>query len=143
MYLASGGRVDTDNAYVKANLHNMSAEIDGRVKSVWVKENEWIKKGQPILELDPEPFEIAVRAAEANLAAVRQELKSLYSEYRRASVDIELVKKRIVFFTPRYERQKSCVLTVFPALPVSKKRHLSYKLQSRNYELLKNIVESY
>ena len=90
MYLSSGGKINTDNAYVKANLHNMSSEIDGRVKSVLVKENERIKKGQPILELDPEPFEIAVRAAEANLAAVKQELKSLLSEYRRASVDIEL-----------------------------------------------------
>ena len=106
MYLSSGGKINTDNAYVKANLHNMSSEIDGRVKSVLVKENEWIKKGQPILELDPEPFEIAVRAAEANLAAVKQELKSLLSEYRRASVDIELAKKRTVFLTTRYERQK-------------------------------------
>ena len=45
MYLSSGGKINTDNAYVKASLHNMSSEIDGRVKSVWVKENEWIKKG--------------------------------------------------------------------------------------------------
>ena len=65
MYLASGGTIDTDNAYVKARLHNISAEIDGRVRSVQVLENERVSKGQILLDLDREPFEIAKRSAEA------------------------------------------------------------------------------
>ena len=105
-YLASGGSIDTDNAYVKARLHNLSSEIDGRVQFVLVKENERVKKGQPIIELDPEPYEIAIREAQANLAAIHQDLKSLRSEYRGSSVDIALAKKRIAYLTTRYERQK-------------------------------------
>ena len=45
LYLASGGTIDTDNAYVKARLHNISAEIDGRVRSVQVLENERVSRG--------------------------------------------------------------------------------------------------
>ena len=106
VYVASGGSVETDNAYVKARLHNMSSEIDGRVKKVLVRENERVRKGQAIIELDPRPYAIAMRAAEAKLASVRQDLKSLHSEYRRASIDINLAKKRIVYLKTRHERQK-------------------------------------
>ena len=106
VYVASGGSVETDNAYVKARLHNMSSEIDGRVKKVLVRENERVRKGQAIIELDSRPYAIAMRAAEAKLASVRQNLKSLHSEYRRASIDINLAKKRIVYLKTRYERQK-------------------------------------
>lgn len=106
IFLASGGAVDTDNAYVKARLHNMSAEVDGRVLAVLVEENDRVEKGQPLLRLDPEPYEIAMRAAKADLAAIRQDILSLADEYRRAAVDIELAKKRVTYLTTLHERQK-------------------------------------
>ena len=105
MYLNSGGTIDTDNAYVKARLHNISAEIDGRVLSVGVKENDRIEKGQVLLVLDPEPFEIAKRAVEAELASIRQEIESKRSEYRRSFIDIALAKKRIAYLKTQYDRK--------------------------------------
>ena len=106
VYLNSGGSIETDNAYVKARLHNMSSEVDGRVEKVLVNENERVRKGQAIIELDSRPYAIAMRAAEAKLASVRQKLKSLHSDYRRASIDIKLAKKRIIYLETRYDRQK-------------------------------------
>ena len=64
VYLASGGTIDSENAYVKARLHNVSSEINGRVLSVRVKENERVEKGKVLFELDREPYEIAMRAAD-------------------------------------------------------------------------------
>ena len=49
MYLASGGTIDTDNAYVKARLHNISSEIDGRVIFVKVQENERVEKVSDVI----------------------------------------------------------------------------------------------
>ena len=132
-YLISGGSIDTDNAYVKARLHNLSLEIDGRVQFVLVKENERVKKGQPLIELDPEPYEIAIRAAQANLAAIRQDLKSLRSEYRRASVDIALVKKRIVYLTTRHERQKKLRATGVSS--IARLDEAAFQLQIAEQEL--------
>ena len=132
-YLASGGSIDTDNAYVKARLHNLSSEIDGRVQFVLVKENERVKKGQPIIELDPEPYEIAIRAAQANLAAIHQDLKSLRSEYRRSSVDIALAKKRIAYLTTRYERQKKLRATGVSS--IARLDEAAFQLQIAEQEL--------
>ena len=106
MYLASGGTIDTDNAYVKARLHNISAEIDGKVRSVHVLENERVEKGQVLLDLDREPFEIAKRAAEAELASIRQAIDSKRSEYRRSLIDIALAKKRIAYLKTQHDRKK-------------------------------------
>ncbi|MDG2205226.1 MAG: HlyD family secretion protein [Alphaproteobacteria bacterium] len=132
-YLASGGSIDTDNAYVKARLHNLSSEIDGRVQFVLVKENERVKTGQTIIELDPEPYEIAIRAAQANLAAIHQDLKSLRSEYRRSSVDIALAKKRIAYLTTRYERQKKLRATGVSS--IARLDEAAFQLQIAEQEL--------
>ena len=132
-YLMSGGSVDTDNAYVKARLHNLSSEIDGRVQFVLVKENERVKKGQLIIELDPEPYQIAIRAAQASLAAIRQDLKSLRSEYRRSSVDIALAEKRIVYLTTRHERQKKLRATGVSS--IARLDEAAFQLQIAEQEL--------
>lgn len=132
-YMASGGTVDTDNAYVKARLHNLSSEIDGRVGFVLAEENEKVKKGQVIVELDPEPYEIAMRAAEANLAAIRQDLKSLVSEYRRSAVDIELAKKRIAYLTTRHDRQKKLRATGVSS--IARLDEAAFQLQIAEQEL--------
>ena len=106
MYSDSGGTIDTDNAYVKARLHNISAEIDGRVLSVQVRENDRVEKGQVLLVLDPEPFEIARRAVEAELASIRQKIESKRSGYRRSFIDIALAKKRIAYLKTQHDRKK-------------------------------------
>ena len=44
-----------------------------------------VTKGQLLYRIDPEPFEIAVRAAEANLALVQQNLRVSDSEVVRST----------------------------------------------------------
>ncbi|MEK9723372.1 MAG: biotin/lipoyl-binding protein, partial [Rhodospirillaceae bacterium] len=132
-YLATGGTVDTENAYVKARLHNISTEIDGLVKFVLVDENDRVIKGQMLLELDPEPYEIAIRAAEAELASIRQDIESRRWEYRRSAVDIELAKKRIAFLTTRHERQKK--LRATGVASVARLDEAEFELQIAKEEL--------
>ena len=59
-----------------------------------------------LLVLDPEPFEIARRAVEAELASIRQEIESKRSEYRRSLIDIALAKKRIAYLKTQHDRKK-------------------------------------
>jgi len=132
-YVTSGGFIETENAYVKARLHNMSPEIDGRVQFVLVKENDRVEKGQVLLELDPEPYEIAMRAAKAELAAIRQDIKSIRSEYRRSSVDIELAKQRINYLTTRHGRQKK--LRATGASSAARLDEAAFELQIAEQEL--------
>ena len=59
----------TDNAYLKANIANVSIEIMGVVKEVLVDNNKEIKQGQIIALIDDHDFKANLAKTEAALAA--------------------------------------------------------------------------
>ena len=63
-----GGRyVTTENAYVKADIAQISAEVAGRVLEVHVHDHAEVKAGDLLVTIDPEPFRVALAKAEAEL----------------------------------------------------------------------------
>ena len=70
-YLASGRYISTDNAYVGAQKVLITPDISGKIASVTVAEGQRVNAGDALIEIDPEPFRIAVTQAEARLAGVR------------------------------------------------------------------------
>ena len=71
IYLRGGRMVETDNAYVKADLVPVSAEVAGTITEVLIRENQAVSAGQALFRIDPAPFEVAVSKAAAKLAQVR------------------------------------------------------------------------
>ena len=62
---------DTDDAQVDGHLIQVSSRINGHVLKVYVEENQVVKAGQPIAELDPSDYQVAVENAEAALASAQ------------------------------------------------------------------------
>jgi membrane fusion protein (multidrug efflux system) len=62
---------DTDDAQVNGHLIQVSARISGQVVKVDVDENQLVKKGDPIAELDPSDYQVAVENAQAALDSAR------------------------------------------------------------------------
>lgn len=62
---------DTDDAQISGHLIQISARIQGHVSKVYVEENEQVKAGQVIAELDPRDFQVAVEQAKATLASAQ------------------------------------------------------------------------
>ncbi len=62
---------DTDDAQVNGHLIQVSSRISGHVLKVDVEENQLVKAGDPIAELDPSDYQVAVENAEAALASAR------------------------------------------------------------------------
>ena len=62
---------DTDDAQVNGHLIQISSRINGTVLNVDVKENQMVKAGDLIAELDPRDYDVAVENAEAALASAR------------------------------------------------------------------------
>jgi membrane fusion protein (multidrug efflux system) len=59
---------DTDDAQVNGHLIQVSSRISGQVIKVDVEENQVVKAGDTIAELDPKDFDVAVENAQAALA---------------------------------------------------------------------------
>jgi len=62
---------DTDDAQVNGHLIQVSSRIAGQVAKVYVEENQVVKAGDVIAELDPSDYKVAVENAEAALASAQ------------------------------------------------------------------------
>ncbi len=60
---------DTDDAAVDGHLMQVSARVPGTVLQVAVEENQFVRKGDLIAQLDPRDYEVAVENAQAELDA--------------------------------------------------------------------------
>jgi membrane fusion protein (multidrug efflux system) len=105
-YARSARWAETDNAYVKAHVIAISAEVTGRVAEVPVKDQQRVARGALLFRLDPVPFQLAVSRAEAQLSVTRTEIETLRSEYRGANLDAEAAAERIPFLVRQFERQR-------------------------------------
>ena len=68
---AHHGRVSTDDAQVDAEVLPVPVRIGGVVAQVLFNENDEVKEGQVLIQLDDEPQKVKVAQAEAALAAAQ------------------------------------------------------------------------
>ena len=64
--------VSTDNAYLNANRIEMAAQVSGPVRALWVRDQQTVKYGELLFQIDPQPYQLAVDEAEAQLEMVNQ-----------------------------------------------------------------------
>ena len=62
---------DTDDAQVNGHLIQISSRITGQIIKVDVDENQFVKAGDEIVQLDPRDYQVAVENAEAALASAQ------------------------------------------------------------------------
>ena len=106
LYARGGSLVDTENAYIKADIVAVGAEIAGRVIEVGVQDNQAVAKGDLLFRLDPEPSQLDLDRARAQMEVVRTELQSLRAEYRETVLEATEARERIDFLARQLERQE-------------------------------------
>jgi membrane fusion protein (multidrug efflux system) len=74
MWYRSHNFVDTENAYVAGHVHPVSARIAGVVTRVLVDDNQHVKAGDVIAELDPADQHVRVEQIEAQIASAKQQV---------------------------------------------------------------------
>ena len=67
----------TDDAQADVHLYPVSSRVSGYVIRVNVDDNQWVKMGTVLVEIDPKDYEVAVAQAQANLASAEATAKSL------------------------------------------------------------------
>ena len=61
----------TDDAQVDGDIYAITSRIAGTVKAVYVEDNQAVKAGQLLVDLDPRDYEVALEQAKAALNASR------------------------------------------------------------------------
>ncbi|WP_244813729.1 HlyD family secretion protein [Caballeronia sp. Lep1P3] len=84
----------TRDGRVRADVVNVAPDVSGAVVQMPVRDNQFVKKGDLLMEIDPSHYRIAVEQAQANVAARAAELHMRREDaQRRADMDSLVVSK--------------------------------------------------
>ena len=80
----------TDDAYVNGNVVQITPQISGTVVSIGADDTQFVKVGQPLVQLDQADAKVALDQAEAQLAKTVREVRNLFatSAQLRAAVQM-------------------------------------------------------
>jgi membrane fusion protein (multidrug efflux system) len=67
---------------------SVASQVNGRVIAVHIKENQSVKKGDVLFDIDPEPFNIALTRAQADLAIAGQSARQDHAEINAAKAQV-------------------------------------------------------
>jgi membrane fusion protein (multidrug efflux system) len=86
--------ISTDNAFVEARIHTIAARVPGMTTRVMVRDNQFVRKGDLLVELDPGDYRARVANAAASLAVAQNETAGTYAqvEAARAAVNSDRAK---------------------------------------------------
>ena len=60
-------RESTDDAQIDGNINPVAAKVSGHVLAIDVKDNQFVKAGTVVVEIDPKDYEVALEKARADL----------------------------------------------------------------------------
>lgn len=109
LYLTGGRYVSTDDAYVRADKLAVSTDVSGIVREIGVHEGETVTAGQVLFRLDPQPFEIALAGAKADLAETALSIEAMRQDYRRVLRDIGAQQAQVDLDRAQFERYANLV----------------------------------
>jgi membrane fusion protein (multidrug efflux system) len=105
-----GGRyITTENAYVKADIAQISAEVTGRVLEMHIRDHAEVKAGDVLLTIDPEPFRVALAKADAELDSTRSQVRTLVATWREAQSELHEAESKVGYWNAQLARQKTLV----------------------------------
>jgi membrane fusion protein (multidrug efflux system) len=97
-YFYSGYRkthVSTDDAFIDGNIHTVAAKIYGTVKAIYVNDNQPVKTGDLLLEIDPADYSVRYREASSAVGAEKAKLAEAETRIEAAKANLELQRANL------------------------------------------------
>jgi len=104
-YLSGGRYVETDNAQMQAGKVMIAASVSGKVVSVEVQENQFVKAGQVLFRIDSSSFETGVSEAEAGVASARSSAGSTRADLAASQADLRKSEAALAYARAEARRQ--------------------------------------
>jgi membrane fusion protein (multidrug efflux system) len=106
LYLATGRYVTEEDSYVQAVNVSISPQVAGQVVAIAARSNTSVRRDNPLFNLDPEPYRIALANAEAQLGIARDQVRNLIETYRSRLKQIDEATATLDYAQTNYDRQQ-------------------------------------
>jgi membrane fusion protein (multidrug efflux system) len=87
-WLTGGKSVSTDDAQIKQDIVSVSAQVNGPIVQVFVKDGARVKRGDVLYRIDPQPYQVALEQAQAQLANAELQTHQLVTQAAGTGADI-------------------------------------------------------
>jgi membrane fusion protein (multidrug efflux system) len=95
LWVRSKTHITTDNAFVEARIYSISAKVSGTVVQVMVQDNQLVKRGDLLVELDPADFRARLANASASLDIAKNETAGIHAQVEAAKAALNADKARL------------------------------------------------
>jgi len=106
-YLLNLRYQSTDDAYIQAAQVQISCDISGRVTAISVKDNQKVKAGDVLFQIDDQPFKIAVAEAKAQLEHAKLQVMALKSTYQQSVANHQAAQNTRQYQSREFKRQQA------------------------------------
>jgi membrane fusion protein (multidrug efflux system) len=94
MFIGSKTHIETDNAFIEARIVQVSAKVSGTVARVLVKDNQFVKQGDLLLEIDPRDYQVQIAKAVAGVGVAENETGGEYLKAEAAQAALQTARAR-------------------------------------------------
>ncbi|GAB4171871.1 MAG: multidrug transporter subunit MdtN [Terrimicrobiaceae bacterium] len=99
----------TEDAMIRANVAGVAAQVGGSISVIHVVDNQPVKKGRLLFEIDDRPYRAREAAARARLELIRMEVRALEDEIVAARAEVREWEARAAYAEAHYERLKPLI----------------------------------
>ena len=96
------GYQSTDDAYVETTTVSVAPKVSGEIVKVYITDNQPIKEGELIAEIDPIDYEIKLEQAKARYERMLLNQKNAKANLAASKTNIEVAKKDLDRYTNLY-----------------------------------------
>lgn len=94
MFISSKTHIETDNAFIEARIVQVSAKVSGTVTRVLVNDNQFVKQGDLLVEIDPRDYQVQMAKAAAGVGVAENETGGEYLKVEAAKAALQSAKAR-------------------------------------------------
>jgi membrane fusion protein (multidrug efflux system) len=87
--------VSTDDAYVTGKIHSIAPKVMGTIKKIYVDDNQLVKRGDLLLEIDSKDYDVKVNDAKATVDSEQSKLMELSDRVDVAEKQLAEIQARI------------------------------------------------
>ncbi|HTG00686.1 MAG TPA: HlyD family secretion protein [Nitrospirota bacterium] len=87
--------ISTDDAFIEGDIHTIAAKINGTVKDIYVHDNQPVKKGDLLVEIDPIDYDVRLREAVSALDVEKAKLIESESRIETAKANLDLARANL------------------------------------------------
>jgi len=131
--------VSTDDAFVNSHVTFVAARVHGQVSRVLVDDNNRVHKGDLLVELDKEPFQVAVAVKKAAVDSAQADLQAAKAQVRGIEAQAWSRRWNLQHAMEDVENQVSLLRARVAALDKSR---ASLKLAELEFERAKQLIGS-